>query len=111
MPLPSGPLAVPSADPGKGCQFGRVGNQNGAGCCAGLGEPQRRSVSLERAVSPRLSFRTEVLPPRIPGQAEAVRAASRERWGVPRAKLNAAILRPFASAPESKSISARRVAR
>lgn len=47
------------------------------------------AVSLGGTVSPPFTFATDALGPVIPGRAKAVRAASRERFGVPRAEIEA----------------------
>jgi hypothetical protein len=49
------------------------------------------AVSLGGAVSPPFTFATETLGPAIPGRAAAVRKASREPFGVPRAEIEAAM--------------------
>ena len=45
------------------------------------------AVSIGGAVSPPFTFRTEPLKAAVPGRARAIRAASRARFGVPRADL------------------------
>ncbi len=47
------------------------------------------AVSLGGTVSPPFTFATEALAPRIPGRANAVRAASRARYGIPKAEIEA----------------------
>jgi DNA helicase HerA-like ATPase len=49
------------------------------------------AVSLGGTVSPPFTFQTEALGPAIPGRAQAVRQASRERFGIPREEIEAAI--------------------
>jgi len=49
------------------------------------------AVSLGGTVSPPFTFTTEAIGPEITGRAKAVRAASRERFGIPRAEIEAAI--------------------
>jgi hypothetical protein len=49
------------------------------------------AVSLGGAVSPPFTFATEALGPAIPGRAQAIRKASRERFGIPREEIEAAI--------------------
>jgi hypothetical protein len=49
------------------------------------------AVSLGGTVSPPFSFATEALGPAIPGRLQAVLQASRERFGIPRAEIEAAI--------------------
>jgi hypothetical protein len=49
------------------------------------------AVSLGGTVSPPFTFATEALGPAIPGRAQAIRKASRERFGIPRAEIEAAI--------------------
>jgi hypothetical protein len=49
------------------------------------------SVSLGGTVSPPFTFKTEALGPAIPGRAQAIRKASRERFGIPREEIEAAI--------------------
>jgi hypothetical protein len=48
-------------------------------------------VSLGSSVSPPFTFKTEALGPAIPGRAQAIRKASRERFGIPREEIEAAI--------------------
>ncbi len=61
------------------------------------------AVSLGGAVSDPFTMRTEALGDIIPGRAKAVRAASRERYGLPRAEIEASFTRhqtpPDASGP------------
>jgi DNA helicase HerA-like ATPase len=47
------------------------------------------SVSVGGAVSDPVTFKTLPLEPPIPGRAKAVRTASRNRWGIPRAEIEA----------------------
>jgi hypothetical protein len=47
------------------------------------------SVSVGGAVSDPFTFKTLPLEPPIPGRAKAVRSASRNRWGIPRAEIEA----------------------
>jgi hypothetical protein len=49
------------------------------------------AVSLGGVVSPPFTFQTEELGPVIPGRADAVRKASKERFGVPREVIEEAI--------------------
>jgi hypothetical protein len=49
------------------------------------------AVSLGGTVSPPFTFQTEALGPAIPGRAQAIREASRERFGIPREEIEAAI--------------------
>jgi hypothetical protein len=49
------------------------------------------AVSLGGTVSPPFSFATEALGPAIPGRLRAVLQASRERFAIPRAEIEAAI--------------------
>ena len=49
------------------------------------------AVSLGGTVSPPFTFATEALGPAIPGRAQSIRKASRERFGIPRAEIEAAI--------------------
>jgi hypothetical protein len=49
------------------------------------------AVSLGGTVSPPFSFATEALEPAVPGRLQAVLQASRERFGIPRAEIEAAI--------------------
>jgi hypothetical protein len=51
-------------------------------------------VGLGGSVSQPFTFKTDKLEPRIPGRAKAVRAASRERFGIPRAEIEASLRRP-----------------
>jgi hypothetical protein len=48
-------------------------------------------VSLGGTVSPPFTFATEALGPAIPGRAQEIRKASRERFGIQRAEIEAAI--------------------
>jgi hypothetical protein len=67
-------------------------------------------VSVGGAVSDPFTFRTRPLPEKIPGRAKAVRAASRERWGVPREEIEASFTR-HQQPPESPGPVGRRVKR
>jgi len=67
-------------------------------------------VSVVGAVSEPFTLRTRPLPDKIPGRAKAVRAASRERWGVPRAEIEASFTR-HQRPPESPGPVGRRVER
>lgn len=49
------------------------------------------AVSLGGTVSPPFTFATEALGPAIPGRAAAIRKASRERFGIPKEEIEAAI--------------------
>jgi hypothetical protein len=49
------------------------------------------AVSLGGTVSPPFTFQTEALGPAIPGRGQEVRRASRERFGIPREEIEAAI--------------------
>jgi hypothetical protein len=49
------------------------------------------AVSLGGTVSPPFTFQTEALGPAIPGRAQEIRKASRERFGIPREEIEAAI--------------------
>jgi hypothetical protein len=49
------------------------------------------AVSLGGHTSPAFTFQTEALGPAIPGRAQAIRKASRERFGIPREEIEAAI--------------------
>jgi hypothetical protein len=49
------------------------------------------AVSLGGTVSPPFTFATEALGPAIPGRAQEIRKASRERFGIPREEIEAAI--------------------
>jgi hypothetical protein len=49
------------------------------------------AVSLGSTVSPPFTFQTEALGPAIPGRAQAIRRASRERFGIPKEEIEAAI--------------------
>jgi DNA helicase HerA-like ATPase len=49
------------------------------------------AVSLGGTVSPPFTFATEALGPAIPGRAQAIRKASRERFGIPKEEIEAAI--------------------
>jgi hypothetical protein len=49
------------------------------------------AVSLGGTVSPPFTFQTEALGPAIPGRAQAIRQASRERFGIARSEIEAAI--------------------
>jgi hypothetical protein len=49
------------------------------------------SVSLGGTVSPPFTFKSEALGPAIPGRAQAIRQASRERFGIAREDIEAAI--------------------
>jgi hypothetical protein len=51
------------------------------------------AVSLAGTVSPPFTFATEALDPPIAGRAKAVRKASRERFGVPKSEIEAALKR------------------
>jgi len=51
------------------------------------------AVSLAGTVSPPFTFATEALDPPIAGRAKAVRKASRERFGIPKAEIEAALKR------------------
>lgn len=59
------------------------------------------AVSLGGAVSDPFTFRTRPLGDVIPGRAKAVRAASREHYGVPRAEIEASFARHQAPPPEA----------
>jgi hypothetical protein len=49
------------------------------------------AVSLGGTVSPPFTFKTEALGPAIPGRAQEIRKASRERFGIAREEIEAAI--------------------
>jgi hypothetical protein len=49
------------------------------------------AVSLGGTVSPPFTLSTEALGPAVPGRLQAVRQASREKFGVPRAEIEAAL--------------------
>jgi DNA helicase HerA-like ATPase len=49
------------------------------------------AVSLGGTVSPPFTFATDALGPAIPGRAATIRRSSRERFGIPRAEIEAAI--------------------
>jgi hypothetical protein len=49
------------------------------------------AVSLGGHTSPAFTFQTEALGPAIPGRAQEIRKASRERFGIPREEIEAAI--------------------
>jgi hypothetical protein len=49
------------------------------------------AVSLGGTVSPPFTFATEALGPAIPGRAQAIRKTSRERFGIPKEEIEAAI--------------------
>jgi hypothetical protein len=59
------------------------------------------AVSLGGTVSAPFTFRTAALGPAIPGRAKAVREASRQRWGVPKAEIEAAHKRTTERGPEA----------
>jgi hypothetical protein len=48
-------------------------------------------VSAGSTVTPPFTFKTEALGPVIPGRAQEIRKASRERFGIPREEIEAAI--------------------
>jgi len=65
-------------------------------------------VSLGGAVSEPFTFRSPALPPVIRGRAAAVRAASREQWGVPRAEIEASFTRREPPAAPTSGVVGRR---
>jgi hypothetical protein len=61
---------------------------------SGLGRYEAMgAVSLGGTVSQPFTFATEALGAPVPGRAAAVRATSRERWGVPRAEIETSFRR------------------
>ncbi|HSY15258.1 MAG TPA: hypothetical protein VK816_04660 [Jatrophihabitantaceae bacterium] len=65
-------------------------------------------VSLGGTVSPPFTFRTDALPPKIAGRAQAARKASRERFGIPRAEIEASLKRATEGGNETPPIVGRR---